>query len=419
MLTTEDPSTCEEGTASHCTFAVTGENVHFQAIYLCQDCSSGSATEPESSLCICESCADSCHLDHDVRFLGMGEAYCDCDQLLPSRCSILRDSKERASILGMEAPLRNHNLATEQNRQDLFQMYELDHLVSDTNLMKSLRDQAHELIRHSKDTFWLSEEPSVEQPLLEKLAWKLYLFHLKNIPLSDNSSGGGCEWWVQVKSSADADTAPVDLHYDKDEVLAEHFGLGVFPALSTVTYLSGDNSSSPTIIFSRKYDEENEEDIPSAFVSIPEPGKHIVFDGSLLHGAPANQGLKYCAQNKVAQCDRITFLVNVWCGHHPAGVQRLPQAISSKLSALESAENADSCSAVLPNPIDLTVISGEAFRDESEMMRLPFVGSDSTWGNETDDENRTYVLMPPLPSTNQKTYRIDFDPSYRPCFAEE
>jgi hypothetical protein len=54
------------------------------------------------------------------------------------------------------------------------------------------------------------------------------------------------------------------------------------------------------------------------FVSYPTPGKHLAFDGDLLHGCPAEL---------VADQDfgvRRTMMVNVWIGHHPLGIHALP-----------------------------------------------------------------------------------------------
>ena len=57
------------------------------------------------------------------------------------------------------------------------------------------------------------------------------------------------EWWVQVKNFASHDESAIDLHYDKDENIADSFGIGVFPQISTVTYLNSSSRFQPTIIF--------------------------------------------------------------------------------------------------------------------------------------------------------------------------
>jgi hypothetical protein len=57
------------------------------------------------------------------------------------------------------------------------------------------------------------------------------------------------EWWIQSKYlEQDGTPAPIDLHYDKDENMAEAYGIGLFPQLSTVTYLTG-SPNAPTVIF--------------------------------------------------------------------------------------------------------------------------------------------------------------------------
>ena len=105
-----------------CTFAVTGNQPSFQAIFVCNDCfqeqekgttngdeddedptmsqSSSKRTEM-APLCICQGCADSiCHEDHDVEYIGMGPATCDCNHL--ACCKIYHKSIDEAERLGIK-----------------------------------------------------------------------------------------------------------------------------------------------------------------------------------------------------------------------------------------------------------------------------------------------------------------------------
>ena len=56
-----------------------------------------------------------------------------------------------------------------------------------------------------------------------------------------------------------------------------------------------------------------------AFISQPVPGKHIAFDGRLLHGA-----IDELTQPAPASADeagpytRVTLMVNVWVDHRPS-----------------------------------------------------------------------------------------------------
>ena len=80
----------DEATPSLCTFAVTRSNPAFQAIFICLDC-----TESEEC-CICHSCAEMCHAGHDVDYIAMGPAYCDCAKL--NDCCRLKDSSEKEAL---------------------------------------------------------------------------------------------------------------------------------------------------------------------------------------------------------------------------------------------------------------------------------------------------------------------------------
>lgn len=113
------------------------------------------------------------------------------------------------------------------------------------DICRDLIRQAEALADCSKDTFWVpgdaSEYDGEEWCDLEILARQIYRRHVHAYSLQTLARGdgrttpvaGGAEWWVQVKP-AGMPRAPVDLHYDKDEALAEAFGLGSFPTLSTV-----------------------------------------------------------------------------------------------------------------------------------------------------------------------------------------
>lgn len=83
-------------------------------------------------------------------------------------------------------------------------------------------------------------------------------------------------------------------------------------------------------------------------MSFPEPGKHIQFDGRLLHGvppascAPLTRALDVAPSPAAAQLAagggaRVTLLVNIWAGHVPTAVRPLPEALASALRALEAA----------------------------------------------------------------------------------
>ena len=255
-------------------------------------------------------------------------------------------------------------------------------------------------------TYWVSPDDDDDHPprcFLERLA--LDVFH-RHVPPPTSSDGGGCccydprssgaEWWVQIRPSPPGtgrysmlsttgdgygmvDSGGIDFHWDKDEELWKMCGGSVFvhPHVSTVTYLT--DLGAPTVVLSRRVDAAtgrylDDGDGPSTtttssartegFVSWPRRGKHLSFDGRMLHAAPSDlmeEGSfeRQCADPRddddddddaavVATGDgeddgdrtrktlarrrrRVTFLVNVWLNHRPIGVMPFPDGMVGKL----------------------------------------------------------------------------------------
>ena len=483
-----------------CSYAATGSNDAFQAIFVCRTCCC-SSTPPNTSngnvplsadplRCICQACAEYCHAEHDVEYIGMGPCYCDCRELGNScdSCSLLASSWAEAERLGLAASNNSNNdcprdtttfgLSTyiepddSINRpgyvRDVFRLS----LLRDKHYMHQLQLQALELIQHSRETFWLGsdvlqigddddDDDGGEERLipqlsgLEQLACIIFRQHWQHYNLSSlcsdhrtTTAKAGAEWWVQVKSvsspSGDENNdeiigkigggaaEAIDLHYDKDEALAESFGLGAFPVLSTVTYLTiTTTAAAPTVIFSHRYDESETNGISEMMLSHPAPHKHVVFDGRLLHGAPAHYGLRLGRQvlspttttpstlsiikdsdsNNINQSMRITFLVNIWINHKPAAVETLPDTIRQALNACSSH---DYITTMLrktwphwfegPIPVATVTINADTTVLDTDRIELPFVGGKATWGNgddenDEDDDDAYTVLstyLPPL-----------------------
>ena len=97
-----------------------------------------------------------------------------------------------------------------------------------------------------------------------------------------------------------------------------------------MTYLS--DHGSPTVICPNKIGCNGnapayiESDIDQACLSWPAVGKHVSFDGRLLHAAPVKD-----SQKRV----RTTFLVNIWLNHKPVGKRPFPAVAVDKLSNIE------------------------------------------------------------------------------------
>ena len=449
-----------------CSFAVTQETKIYQSIFVCRTC----CEDKEELFCICEACANHCHEYHDeVDYLGMGMAYCDCSRLgTEGGCKIIKRSEKTAKELNISSGnIVTRTIITseiEQEQRYIMDAYSIPDLQErPPNICNALIQQASELIKHSRETFWLDESQDPSKFCdLEKMAWRVMEQHRKHYGI-DIVEGGGAEWWVQVKkplatteqekveepfiteiTSLEEGNSPfdhpkshntpgseaVDLHYDKDESLAEKFGLGSFPTLSTVTYLTP--SSNPTVIFTHTYEQEDDEVMPEMLVSHPLPGKHLVFDGRLLHGAPSHKDLRNtydpssanANENEASNQERVTLLVNVWANRKPAGVNPLSNEIrkvikknTKKMDVSSSKSPAFVQKAIETIELEDDKQSREDEKEETESspavkdrIELPFVCKGITWESEDDDSAGLVVVTCAPPKHQSDTIRVRFGP---------
>jgi hypothetical protein len=455
-------SSTEEGDPIYCTFAVTGNQPTFQSIFVCNDCfqvdigerdreeimadnekvqqllhhndddnNNNNSCQP-SPLCICQACADICHEGdfHGTDYIGMGPATCDCNRW--GNCKIYERSRKEAIRLGILRRRNNDSHADEEDDNvetpnpdettaSLLQQMKIEvfniPLLEDSVVASKLVDQANTLIRYTKETHWLDDAliaTGIELSDLELLAWNIYQYHIetcKNIR-DDCRDCGGAEWWVQVKAVDEASQTTcgsIDLHYDKDEALAESFGLGSFPTLSTVTYLtSGWSNSPPTIVLDHTYTQGEEEVMSQLLLSRPKLGKHLVFDGELLHGAPYHSKLLQPMKETHSQETiklRVTVLVNIWKDRRPANVQILDQTIRQSLFCFRSTFRA-----LFSDPLSMHTQSiptvqlhheDELPEQLQERIELPFVTDKGTLLGENNVESQgglMVVTFPPPPS---------------------
>ena len=234
--------------------------------------------------------------------------------------------------------------------------------------------------------------------LLERAALEVFRLHTKDCHGYDPSTSGA-EWWVQVRHADDSSgtnyedrvkAGPKDqdesigpniqFHFDKDETLQASFLVHACPHVSTVTYLTGSGRSggghggsnpagAPTLVLNQTCAPDGavvpvpstlpranaasaaagdeiaaaapgeqilSPGIASGFLSFPRAGKHLVFDGRLLHGVPADLAAidpggappaSTSAQQPLAP--RVTLLVNVWLGHQPIGIEPLERSVAA------------------------------------------------------------------------------------------
>jgi hypothetical protein len=218
------------------------------------------------------------------------------------------------------------------------------------------------------ETFFI---PADKRPCcsLERLALSIFEFHTAGAEFDLAKSGA--EWWTQVINVDD----DIGFHFDRDYEVEESCGINVHPHLATVTYLSEHNGA-PTVVLQHPgkiyASEQPLGEVGEAYLSYPSEGKHLSFDGRLLHAAPSDLvcaiegkegteqgtakqngkrkriqdtenaggsaemsskgGKGEACKNKKRPRKRVTFLVNVWLNHVPVSAVRCPDRISSLLS---------------------------------------------------------------------------------------
>jgi hypothetical protein len=164
---------------------------------------------------------------------------------------------------------------------------------------------------------------------LEELALSIFGFHTKNARFEAALSGA--EWWTQVVDSED----DIGFHWDRDYGHEGSTGENLYPHLATVTYLT--SRGGPTVILNniglQNSDDNHSGPANEAVISKPVVGKHIKFDGRLLHAAPSNLISKVLSDGielpkgviTSEKSKRVTFLVNIWLNHIPQQATSFPQ----------------------------------------------------------------------------------------------
>jgi hypothetical protein len=256
-----------------------------QAIYICITCNELYGTENN---CCCINCAEVCHKDHDVNFFTFGYAYCDCGATATSQCRLRTNTSPTFTL--------DPQIFSLQINTKAFSPYMLQ--MNQSVDMNTLHRNCEQLVSKTKETFWVGINDS-PRCTFEYMALSVLLQHLSALPAGSCTPSvlDGVEWWIQYKeinassSTVSSDTTStvdrsysIDLHYDKDEEVAGKYGIGIFPSISTVTYLTAHELATPTIVFNNTASTPVGDAIREYYVSYPCIGKHIAFAGNLLHG---------------------------------------------------------------------------------------------------------------------------------------
>lgn len=211
-------------------------------------------------------------------------------------------------------------------------------VLPDAGVRAALATDAAKVVEAARgQTFWVEADEAGAAPprcALEQFALDVLRFHTRTG--AGRPAGGapvaGAEWWVQVRYSDG--TPSIGLHWDEDEDFKGARGEHLPPWLATVTYLG--DLGAPTIVLPVGADAHGRAVLPraggaprtfGAFLSHPVAGKHLAFDGRLLHGA-LHDLAPPCEEAYV----RVSLLVNVWIGHQPLDARRLPADVAASLA---------------------------------------------------------------------------------------
>ncbi len=176
---------------------------------------------------------------------------------------------------------------------------------------------------------------------LERMALEVFNFHAERLGKAGKKydvDQSGAEWWTQCIDSRD----DIGFHWDRDYGLEENEGKLQYPNVATVTYLT--NIGGGTLVLpcpgtSEQTDASagigKKQLFRTVAVSKPKKGRHLFFDGQLLHAAPGDYD-GHEGQDEESGCDeesedgtgqmRITFLVNIWLNHVPEQSEKFPGA---------------------------------------------------------------------------------------------
>ena len=230
-------------------------------------------------------------------------------------------------------------------------------------------------MRDDLDASFILRADESPKNILESLAARIFKIHTRGASNFERSKSG-CEWWVQVRALTSDDVEEskpgggedeceeelkgesIQFHWDKDEVMGAIHGVYLFPALSTVTYLT--DAGAPTVVVPKRMSPDGQLEVASSsgdvFLSYPSKGKHTVFDGRFLHAVPAE--LRHSTSSE--ERSRVTFLVNVWLDHLPVGLERFPSGILPLMEP--SAASNTNASGELRAPVTLSYSNGSSLK---------------------------------------------------------
>lgn len=274
--------------------------------------------------------------------------------------------------------------------------------------LAGLKHWCRKLARLKLSTRWLPASQCLSAPSslidlcpLERFAASVFRFHYERWLHAGGRNDSdleriGAEWWVQSRKVSSSEDVTA-LHYDNDQRLAEDFSVYLFPSLSTVTYITdhGTDSSSaaPTLVFDHVCEDDRKgKKVHSMLISRPVQDKHIVFEGTKLHGAPGNHEFQNAfvdcrsSAGGVVEDERITLLVNMWFETQPCAWE-LSRKHKIDLGLCESSEQVVNDFEFRPR--EVANVHYNDVRDGDGHTLLDYVPPGAEWREEQDSEEES------------------------------
>ena len=273
-----------------------------------------------------------------------------------------RDGK--GPLISGKEPLPRHAFASHANALHIADEFK-DTILRDCERVFTARTREDDAAYSAGCTYFV---PAQMKPrcALEGLALQIFQAHVKGLDGMYNPEQSGAEWWTLVldvnepkesngndNSDDDGDEDEVGMHFDADYGLeAQMPNVLLHPRVATVTYLS--NTGAPTLVLNKHSPPPSDPqrkslngDVRQGWLSGPQDGKHIAFDGRLLHGVPAlffpgsptvtfvtngaeePESKRHKIEEKPKK--RVTFLVNVWLNHCPLDAELLDDEVCKQM----------------------------------------------------------------------------------------
>jgi hypothetical protein len=231
---------------------------------------------------------------------------------------------------------------------------------------------------------------------LEELARRVFLLHTGTAEFDPATSGA--EWWTQVVDS----NSDIGFHWDKDYAYEQTTGINLFPHLGTVTYLT--DTGGPTVVLRRPGCPMSADDhsglVSDIVISHPEFGKHMKFDGQMLHAAPA--GLCSSLQNQgtaTSPTKRVTFLVNIWLNHIPIRTMPFPNELVGATTSIRTVFPPTAKGAVPASSGTIVKCPQLPLIAFDKKTRQPLALDLHSW--KFNNGNMKYIVYVPLPDSDR------------------